>query len=107
LERKIVFSEEVEIYFEKLIDILFDNNYFGFKKDARNYVQEIVKFVMSNDFKLNVRKTPRTFQKFGKKFIVYKANTRTSWYIFFDQKGDQFLINHILNNHSHEFPELM
>lgn len=107
MERKIVFSAEVEIYLKNLIDILFDKNYFGFKEDARKYVHEIVKFIMHNDFKINVRETPKTFQKFGKKFIQYKANHRTSWFIFYDQKDNQFLINHIINNHSQEFPELM
>jgi len=107
LERIIVFSHDVEIYLQSLIDKLYKQNYFGFKNDAKLYVQEIVLFVMDHDFKINVRKTPKKFQKFGKKFIRYKANSQTSWYIYFDQKDNQVLINHILNNHSQDFPDLM
>lgn len=43
----------------------------------------------------------------GKKYLKYAANKQTNWYIFFDQKEDKFLINHILNNYPQEFPELM
>jgi len=107
LERKIIFSDNVEFYLKKLIDTLYDQNYFGFIEDAELYVDEIVLFVINNDFKINVRHTPEKFQKFGKKFLRYKANNHTFWYIFFDQKDDKFLINHILNNHSEDFPDLI
>lgn len=43
----------------------------------------------------------------GKKYLKYASNKRTTWYIFFDQKDDKFLINHILNNHSQDFLELL
>ena len=107
MEKIVVFSNKVEIYLKDLVDILYEENYFGLKENAKSYVQEIVLFVIKSDFKFNVRKTPNNLKKFGSKFIKYKANNHTTWYIFFDQKGNQFLINHILNNHSHEFPELM
>lgn len=58
---------------------------------------------MNYDFQVNGYNTPENFKKFGKKFIKYKANNNTSWYIFFDQK---ILVNHIINNHSQDFPEL-
>mgnify|MGYP003593697527 FL=1 len=57
--------------------------------------------------KLIIRNTPKKFQKFGKKYLRYKANNQTFWYIFFDQKEGKFLINYILNNHSQDFPELL
>lgn len=107
MERKVIFSDNVETYLKRLVDTLYEQKYFGFKQDAKIYVQQIVLFVMNNDFNVNVRYTPQKFQKFGKKFLRYKANNKTSWYIFFDQKGNQFLINHILNNHSQGFPDLI
>lgn len=60
---------------------------------------------MNYDFHVNGYNAPENFKKFGKKFIKYKANN-TSWYIFFDQKANRFLVNHIINNHSQDFPEL-
>lgn len=92
---------------KELIDILYQQNYFSFKKDAKAYVEEIVLFVNDYNFEINVRETPSKFQKHGKKFLKYKANNQTTWYIFFDQKDDKFLVNFILNNHTHHFPELL
>ena len=90
-----------------MVDILYYQNYFGFKKDAKLYVQEIVLYINNYDFEINIRNTPKKFQKFGKKYLRYKANNQTFWYIFFDQKEGKFLINYILNNHSLVFPELL
>ena len=90
-----------------MVDILYYQNYFGFKKDAKLYVQEIVLYINNYDFEINIRNTPKKFQKFGKKYLRYKANNQTFWYIFFDQKEGKFLINYILNNHSQDFPELL
>lgn len=107
MEKIIVFSIDVELYLENLIDALYEQKYFGYKEDAKLYVQDIVLFIMNNSFTINVRKSPLKFQKYGKKFIRYKANNHTFWYIFFDQRGNQFLINYILNNHSQDFPDLI
>lgn len=107
MERKIIFSTNIEAYLKELVDILYEKKYFGFEEDARIYVQEIVEFILHYDFKVNVRKTDKNFKMFGSNFIKYKANNNTSWYIFFDKRGNQFLINHILNNHFHDFPDLL
>ena len=47
-----------------------------------------------------------SFQKFVKKYLRYKANQQTYWYIFFDENDGNFLVNYILNNHDKDFPEL-
>lgn len=103
----IIYSDEFHQSIEQLIDILYSKEYFGFEIACQLYAEKIYDFVDYNIHKPISRDSPMSFQKFGIKYIVYKANNRTSWYIFFDQKGNQFLINYILNNHSHEFPELM
>ena len=90
-----------------MVDILYSENYFSFKKDAKLYVEQIVLYIKNYDFKVNVKDSPEKYQKFGKKYFRYKANNQTFWYIFFDQKENKFLINHILNNHSPDFPELI
>ncbi len=90
-----------------MVDILYSQNYFGFKKDAQLYVKQIVLFINSCDFETNIKESPKKYYKYGKKYFRYKANNHTTWYIFFDQKDNQFLVNHILNNHSHDFTELL
>ncbi|KQS92805.1 hypothetical protein [Chryseobacterium sp. Leaf394] len=103
----IIYSREFHQSIEELIRVLYVKEYFGFELVCQLYAEKIYDFVDYNIYKPIGRDTPKSLQKFGKKCIKYKANHRTSWFIFYDQKGDQFLINHILNNHSHEFPELM
>lgn len=107
MEKEIIFSKNVELEFSDLIDVLHEKEYFGFEQDTKKYVRNIVHFVLNNDFKVNVRNSPSRLNKFGKKYIKYKANHQTCWYIFFGQKDHRFLINHIMNNHSQDFPELL
>ncbi|MFC0425615.1 hypothetical protein [Chryseobacterium scophthalmum] len=107
MEREIIFSNDVKVFLTDLVDILYSKNYFGFEEDAKSYVQEIIFYIMNFDFQVNIYETPENFKKFGRKFFKYKANNNTSWYIFFDQKEHKFLINHITNNHSQDFPDLL
>lgn len=107
MEEIIIYSEDFHDSLEELVEILFIKEYFGFRIDCELYADKIYDFVDYNVNKPISRKTPDSHKKFGKKFIKYKANNKTSWYIFFDQKGNQFLINHILNNHSQDFQDLM
>ncbi len=107
MERIIVFSESVKTYLNELVDILYYEDYFSFKKDARFYVEHIVVYIENYDFKVNVKDSPEKFQKFGKKYLRYKANNQTFWYVFFDEKDTRILINHISNNHSQNFADLL
>lgn len=102
-----IFSEEFHASIEDVIQILFDKDYFGVKTDCHRDADKIYKFVEDNiNFPIS-KNSPLKFQKHGKKYLKYAANKRTTWYIFFDQKGNQFIVNHILNNHSQDFPELL
>ncbi|MBU4538267.1 MAG: hypothetical protein L6264_10465 [Weeksellaceae bacterium] len=91
----------------KLIDVLFEYEYFGYRSSAVSYTDKIYAFIAENIDKPIVRFTPPSHQKYGKKYLKYKANPQTTWYIFFDQKEGKYLVNHILNNHSKDFPELL
>lgn len=92
---------------EELTEILFEKEYFGFRIECFNYTSKIYDFVEDYiDFPIS-KKSPEKFQKFGKKYLKYKANQHTLWYIFFNQKDNRFLVNYILNNHSKDFPELI
>lgn len=80
----IVYSDEFHQSIEELIEILFTKEYFGFEIACQLYAEKIYDFVDYNIHKPISRDAPKAFQKFGENFIVYKANNRTSWYIFFD-----------------------
>jgi len=107
LETVIVYKDRFENEIDKLLEVLFVNEYFGFEDSALNYVEKIYNFIKNNISKPISKNSPVAYQKVGKKFIKYKANNNTSWYIFFDQKEHRFLINHITNNHSQDFPDLL
>lgn len=107
MEEIIIYSEEFHRSIEDLVEILYTKQYFGFKYECEFYADKIYDFIDFNIIKPICKNSPSVDQKFGSKFIKYKANNNTSWYIFFDQKENQFLINHILNNHSHDFPDLL
>ena len=92
---------------DELAEVLYGEKYFNYIEDVDHYIDKIYDFIDKN-IEYPISKTsPEKFKKFGEKYLRYKANNQTSWYIFFDQKGNRFLVNHILNNHSQDFPELM
>ncbi|MGC4129911.1 MAG: hypothetical protein QM564_10280 [Bergeyella sp.] len=103
----VIFSEGFHLQIEELIEILFEKEYFGFEEDCYIYAGKIYDFVEDSIEKPISKATPEKFKKHGKFYIKYKANHRTHWYIFFNQKGNQILVNYILNNHNHDFPELI
>ncbi|MCU7616808.1 hypothetical protein NZ698_06325 [Chryseobacterium sp. PBS4-4] len=107
MEIIIVYKQEFENKINDLVDILYSRKYFGFEDYAVEYIEKIYDFIGNKISKPISRNTPQPFQKFGKKFLRYKANSHTFWYVFFDQRDDKFLINHILNNHSQDFPYLI
>ena len=100
MEEIILYSEEVEIFLNDLIDILFDNEYLGFREDAQDYAIKIVEFINQSISTYPSKHTPPNLSQFGEKFMLYKANNHTSWYIFFDQNEHKFLIKFITNNHT-------
>lgn len=96
MEEVIIFSEEFHQSIEELIKTLFVKEYFGFEIECQQYGDRIYDFVENNINYPISKASPEKFQKYGKKYVKYIANKRTTWYIFFDQKDNQFIINHIL-----------
>lgn len=103
----IFYSPKFENQINKIVDILFENNYFSFKENAFEYGERIYDFIEANIDKPISKLSPDKFIKFGTFYFKYKANENTTWYIFFDRKENRFLVNYILNNHSQDFPELL
>ena len=107
MEKIIVYSDEFEDFINDLVDILYEQDYFGFEESAMNYGAKIYDFIFENIDLPITKNSPSKLQKFGKKYLKYKANHQTTWYIFFNQKGNRFLVNYITNNHAQNFPELL
>ena len=99
MEKVIVYSQEAEKYLKELIDVLFENEYFSFRDDAIEYVLKIRDYVRQN-IAYPAKETPIKFREHGEKYLFYKANANTTWYIFFNQDEQRFVIKFITNNHT-------
>lgn len=104
---EIIYSEDFIGFLDELTKTLYDLGYFGFVENAEFYVEKIYDFISANiDTPIN-KTTPDSHKKFGNYYLKYKANYQTTWYIFFDCRKNRYLINHILNNHTKDFSELL
>jgi hypothetical protein len=98
---KVIISAYADSKLLELVDILYTHEYFGFRVDAKNYVDEIYNFIYtipSIKYKTATNKTKGAF------YCKYKPNRNTTWYVFFDIKNDIYLIKNIVNNHSKDYP---
>jgi len=98
---KVLYLPEVEQYLYELVDLLYDIGYFSFPEQAMNYVIKMRQYIESSIETAYKRNAPDYFSRYGKNmsYFIYKANPHTSWYIFFQQKADIYLIRYITNNH--------
>ena len=98
---KVNYSSESYEYLQELVDILFENDYFGFREDAKEYVQRLINYIENNIFTKSKYIAPKYFNRYGKNlfYIFYKPNKRTTWFVFFQLKDNVYLIKYITNNH--------
>ena len=101
MEREIVYAKEVELFLDELLIILFEKEYFSFPNDAKSYVDRLIDYVEQNIGIIPERDAPPYFTRYAKnlKFITYRANKSTTWFVFYQQRTNIFLIRHITNNH--------
>ena len=93
------FQNSVLNYFDTLIFVIFEDEYFGFVESSEQYINRIVDFIHSNIDSFPSKKTPIQLQKFGRNYIFYKINPRTTWYIFFVKYNNDYFVTHLMNNH--------
>lgn len=97
---EIIISPPVIAYLNDLVIVLYKEEYFGFIETAEEYVSKIYESI-ENSLKVGVYKlTPISIKFLGKKYIFYKSNFRTTWFIFFEKQKNKILVTGILNNHS-------
>jgi len=71
-------------------------------QSSYDYVDKIIDFIENDIATFPSKKTPTALKNFGSKYIFYKSNQRTTWYIFFENKNNNFLITNIINSHCEE-----
>jgi hypothetical protein len=97
----IEYLESVTTDLNSLIDILYYGEYLGSIESAKQYVTNIKDYIEQRLPSLVKRPAPPYFEKYGNAmhYVIYNANRHTTWYIFFRQKGNRYLIRYITNNH--------
>ncbi|NGM60497.1 hypothetical protein G5B30_01085 [Sphingobacterium sp. SGG-5] len=99
MEKVVVLQQDVADFLENLIWILFEKEYFGFEESAQVYVSKIYDFIEFDLVNFPPKRTPHKLRRYGSKYVFYKANSHTTWYIFFESRGARYVITYITNNH--------
>lgn len=102
MERIVILQQNVTDFLENLVEVLFENHYFGFEESSQAYVSKIYDFIEFNLIDFPHKQTPEKLKRYGSKYIFYKINNQTTWYIFFENKDNRYLVTHITNNHMKE-----
>lgn len=95
----IVFQNNVIDEFDDLIFILYSRDYFSSIQPAEAYIDKIIDFISDSIETFPSQKTPKKLQHFGSRYIFYKSNNRTTWFIFYENHDQRYLITKIINNH--------
>ncbi len=95
----IVFQRNVIEEFDDLVFSLYTQDYFYSLMAAEVYVDKIIDFIKTKIVTFPSKKSPKMLQAYGSRFIFYKANKRTTWFIFFENYNQNYLITKIINNH--------
>ena len=98
---KVLFAPEVEEDLYNLIELLVSKGYLGTYPFAISYVEDLVHDIQLNIHTKLKKKAPTYFECYGKdlRYITYRRNSNTIWYIFFVTTPQAYLITYISNNH--------
>lgn len=99
--KRVVLSHEFVDELEELFDILVERGFFSYDEFALQYIDDIEQFINSSIHAYPKRKAPVLFAKYGKdlKYIAYRKNAHTTWYVLFEETDSAFFVRHITNNH--------
>jgi hypothetical protein len=86
---KIEILHDVIDFLNKLVEILFYKEYFGFEDSAQFYVQNIYDFIENDLINFPHKSTPIKLKKFGSNYVFFRLNNRTTWYIFFEKSDNR------------------
>lgn len=97
-----LYRPEVENYINDLVHILFKKDYYSYLENAILYKDKIIDFIEENISTFPCKTSPLRLKALGSKYIFCKINSHTTWYIFFESKGNTFIVTYIFNNHSEQ-----
>ena len=99
--QKIIYSDKVKLFLNELFEILYEKGYFSFIDTADTYVNRLTRYAEKYVGIVPMKNANTYFSRYGinMKFITYRANKNTTWYILYQHRDDIFLIRHITNNH--------
>lgn len=80
---KIIFSNHINQRFEELVFILHFNDYFSYQSNAIDYVDKIYDFINNDIYTFPHKISPKELLHLGSKYIFYRPNQRSTWYVFF------------------------
>jgi hypothetical protein len=103
---KVIITPKVIDFLDDLVRVLYKKEYFGFIESAEDYVAKIYDSIDENIQLSFCKTTPLKLKYLGSNYIFYKANNRTTWFIFFEKQNNNYLVTGILNNHCEEAKEL-
>ena len=101
---KVIIEESANQYLNELIEILFKDEYFGFMESSINYVSEIYDFI--HTIPIQVKKNTKN-SRYGFYYCSFKMNSNTTWYFIFNHHQSTYLVTHILNNHTADYPNFI
>lgn len=99
---EIQYLSDVEARLYNLVFILYEKGYFSFLENSFEYVDNLVDFIEQDIANFPHKQTPENLIRFGSKYVFYKANNHTTWYIFFENKDNRYLVTYITNNHTED-----
>ncbi len=97
---EIIYSPKFLSELDLLAKVLYQQKYFSFVEDVDAYIDKIYDFIEYNLSIFPFRKTPENLIELGSKYIFYKANQTTTWYVFFENVENRYLVTFITNSHS-------
>ncbi len=98
----IIYKSDVELYLNDLTFTLFKKDYFSYFENSVIYKDKIIQFIEESIQTFPPKKTPKELKNFSPNYIFYKSNQRTTWFIFFEQLDNNYLITNIINSNSEE-----
>jgi hypothetical protein len=102
IEKIVIVNPNVVDYLDDLAMLLFVENYFRFMESAENYVNEIFDFILTVPSQISYDITNEKSKYYNKnlKYCRYRANKKTTWFIYFERNKNRYYIEHIENSHT-------
>ena len=82
---KVIVSTTVLDYFEDLVFVLHEKEYFSYKENATDYVDKILFFIENGIHTFPHQKAPKILAHLGSYYIFYKSNSRITGHVFLNK----------------------